>query len=132
MSHNPGGPLPEGDREACRPWRAAVGLDQRCPGALPVLQSPCLQLNCFFSSAILTIVHASTIRPDEKRKKLIPSIPIRAPLPGIPPATTVFVPSTFQCTATRSLSATVRSNVTLRSGMAARQDLVAALSCSRV
>src|SRR6266478_6935378 len=91
-----------------------------------------LQLNCFLSVAISTIVHASTIRPDEKRKKVIPSIPIRAPLPGIPPATTVFVPTALQCTATRSLPATVRSTVTLRSGMAARQDLLAALSCSRV
>src|ERR1700731_5507614 len=106
------------------------------PGVPGRTSPPCsllgLQLNCFLSVAISTIVHASTIRPDEKRKKLIPSTPIRAPSPGIPPATTVFVPTAFQCTATRSLPATVRSTVTLRSGMAARQDLVAALSCSRL
>src|SRR6266481_9970851 len=118
MSHNPGGPLPKADREL-RTMGRLSSLTRGARAHLLVLQSPCLQLNCFLSVAISTIVHASTI-------------PIRAPLPGIPPATTVFVPTALQCTATRSLPATVRSTVTLRSGMAARQDLVAALSCSRV
>src|SRR6266481_3126360 len=105
MSHNPGGPLPKADREL-RTMGRLSSLTRGARAHLLVLQSPCLQLNCFLSVAISTIVHASTIRPDEKRKKVIPSIPIRAPLPGIPPATTVFVPTALQCTATRSLPAT--------------------------
>jgi len=129
MSHNPGG---HGQRRArTSPWRARSNLNSGYPGALAPAGVPA------FSSLL-------SERGDIDDAPLFHDPPGRESEETIPSDTDARAVARHAASGhgvranhlpvhrDQSLSATVRSMVTLRSGMAARQDRVAALSCSRV